>query len=162
MNMKFRRTVPLALLCIMLLSGCTGERNEPQNTKPAAGLRDEPKTASKTETQTEKEAYHKITAEEAKDMMANGNVIVVDVRTPEEYDEAHIAKAISIPNETISDEMPELLPDQKAMLIVYCRTGVRSRQAADRLVALGYKNVYDMGGIVDWNYETESGAADEQ
>ncbi|WP_066687542.1 rhodanese-like domain-containing protein [Christensenella intestinihominis] len=104
------------------------------------------------------DTYHKINAEEAKEMMdVESGVVVVDVRTPEEYAEKHIEGAVNIPNEAISDTPPEALADKDAKLIVYCRTGVRSKQASDKLVNLGYTNVYDMGGINDWPYETVSG-----
>ena len=99
-------------------------------------------------------AYHKIDAEEGKQMIDAGGVIIVDVRTPEEYASGHIPGAISIPNENISTQQPEGLSDFDEDLIVYCRTGVRSKQASDKLIAIGYQNVYDMGGIVDWPYNT--------
>lgn len=108
------------------------------------------------ESQTES-AYHKITAEEARKMMEDGNRTIVDVRTAEEYSGAHVPGAVNLPNEAIGKEQPDALPDLEAVIIVYCRTGVRSKQASDKLVGLGYQNIYDMGGIVDWPYETESG-----
>lgn len=103
--------------------------------------------------------YHKIDAKKAKTML-DGEIgaLLVDVRTPEEYEEKHIGGAVNIPNETISDTPPAGLPDKDAKLIVYCRTGVRSLQAADKLVEMGYTDVYDMGGINDWPYETVSGS----
>lgn len=102
-------------------------------------------------------AYHKITAEEAKKMMdEREDEIVLDVRTREEYEQGHIAGAVLLPNETIGEEMPEELPDQDQVILVYCRTGVRSGQASRKLVSLGYTGVYDMGGIRDWPYETVS------
>lgn len=104
------------------------------------------------------EAYHKITAEEAKKMIDEGGVIVVDVRRADEYAQKHIPGAVLVPNEDIGEEQPELLPDKDAVLLVHCRTGIRSKQASDKLVELGYTNVYDFGGIEDWPYETESGA----
>lgn len=105
------------------------------------------------------EAYHKITAEEAKKMIEEGGVTIVDVRTTAEYAERHIPGAVLAPVETIGLEPPQTLPEKDAVLLVYCRSGVRSRQASDKLVMLGYTNVYDFGGIVDWPYETESGKA---
>lgn len=99
-------------------------------------------------------AYHKITAEEAKEMLDEGGVTLIDVRRADEYAEKHIPGAINIPNESIDREQPEDLPDLEATLLIYCRTGVRSKQASDKLVAIGYENVYDMGGIVDWPYDT--------
>lgn len=105
-------------------------------------------------------AYHKITAEKAKEMIDAGGVTVVDVRTAEEYAQKHIPGAVLVPNESIGGEPPEKLPDKDAVLLVHCRTGVRSKQASEKLVKLGYTQVYDFGGIVDWTYETQSGAAE--
>ena len=103
------------------------------------------------------EAYHKITAAEAKDRMDAGGVTIVDVRTAEEYADKHIPGAVLVPNESIGAEPPAGLPDKDAVLLVYCRTGVRSKQASHKLEALGYTQIYDFGGIVDWKYETQSG-----
>ncbi len=97
--------------------------------------------------------YHKISAEEAKTMMDKGGVTVVDVRREDEYAAGHIPGSILVPNEGIRDTQPEELPDLDAVLLVHCRTGV-SKQASDKLLEIGYKNVYDFGGIVDWPYET--------
>ena len=91
--------------------------------------------------------YHKITAEEAK--------TIVDVRRPDEYAAQHIPGAINVPNEDISSDPPAALPDMDAVLLVHCRTGIRSKAASDKLIQMGYQNVYDFGGIVDWPYETE-------
>lgn len=99
-------------------------------------------------------AYHKITAETAKQMMDEGNVTVVDVRTEEEYKSGHIPGSILVPNEEIGTEQPQELPDLDSVLLVHCRTGIRSKEASDKLVKIGYKNVYDFGGIIDWPYET--------
>ena len=106
-------------------------------------------------TQSTASTYKKITAEEAKARMDSGdNIIVVDVRTEAEYDSGHIPNAILIPNETISDTKPALLPELNAEILVYCRSGNRSAQAARKLIAMGYTNVSDFGGIIDWPYET--------
>ncbi len=102
-------------------------------------------------------AYAKITADEAKTMMDAGNVTIVDVRTAQEYADGHIPGAINIPLESIGSDKPAELTDTDADLIVYCRTGVRSKQASDKLVELGYQHVNDMGGIVDWKGETVTG-----
>ena len=101
-------------------------------------------------------AYHKITAEEAKEMIDAGDVVIVDVRTAEEYAAEHIPNAMNIPNETIDSggEAPDGLPDLDAVLLIHCRTGIRSKQAADKLVELGYTNLYDFGGINNWPYDT--------
>ena len=96
-----------------------------------------------------KVAYHKISAEEAHEMMTSQEVVVVDVRTREEYESGHIENAVLVPNESIGSEMPEALPDKEATLLVYCR----SKDAAQKLLALGYQSVYDFGGVIDWPYE---------
>lgn len=99
--------------------------------------------------------YIKITAEEAKGIMEeNPEAIIVDVRTKEEYDQGHIPGAILIPNETINKERPNTLPDLETEILVYCRSGNRSAQASRKLIELGYKKVYDFGGIIDWPYDT--------
>lgn len=98
--------------------------------------------------------YRKITAQEAKAMMDKGDVTVVDVRRSDEYAAGHIPGSILVPNEEIGDTQPEELPDLDAVLLVHCRTGIRSRQASDKLIKLGYTNVYDFGGIADWPYDT--------
>ena len=101
----------------------------------------------------DKAAYQKISAEEAYEMMASQEVVVVDVRTQEEYDGGHIENAVLVPNESIGSEMPEVLPDKEATLLVYCRSGRRSKDAAEKLLALGYQSVYDFGGVIDWPHE---------
>ena len=98
--------------------------------------------------------YRKITAEQAYEMMNTQEVVIVDVRTQSEYDEGHIQNAVLIPNETIGSEPPSNLPDKNAVILVYCRSGRRSEEAARKLVNLGYVNVYDFGGINDWTYGT--------
>ena len=104
--------------------------------------------------------YHKITAEQAKERLDSGDeLILLDVRTQEEYDAGHITGAILLPNETITDtDQPDILPDLNAEILIYCRSGNRSAQAAKKLVAQGYTNVYDFGGIIDWPYETVTGS----
>ena len=98
--------------------------------------------------------YKKISAADAKTRMDSGDeIIILDVRTQEEYDAGHIAGAILIPNETIVDKQPELLPDLDAEILIYCRSGNRSAQAANKLIAIGYTNVVDFGGIIDWPYD---------
>lgn len=103
---------------------------------------------------TSESAYHKISAKEAKEMMDTQDVIIVDVRTQEEYDEGYIENAILIPNESI-ENAPSELPDKDAIILVYCRSGKRSKEAANKLVDLGYTNIYDFGGIIDWPYAIE-------
>ena len=126
-----------AVLFALLLSGCALSRAK----------------EDKAEDMTDKAAYQKISAEEAYEMMASQEVVVVDVRTREEYDGGHIENAVLVPNESIGSEMPEVLPDKEATLLVYCRSGRRSKDAAQKLLALGYQSVYDFGGVIDWPYE---------
>jgi rhodanese-related sulfurtransferase/xanthosine utilization system XapX-like protein len=98
--------------------------------------------------------YKRISAEEAKTRMDSGDeVIILDVRTEGEFNAGHIPGAILIPNETITDKMPDLLPDLDAEILIYCRSGNRSAQAARKLIQIGYTNVYDFGGINRWDYD---------
>lgn len=102
-------------------------------------------------------AYQKLSPEKAKEMMdSEKSVMIVDVRTKEEYEEKHITDAILIPNETIGDTDPQELTDKDAPILVYCRSGVRSKQAAEKLINLGYTQIYDIGGITTWPYENFS------
>jgi len=100
--------------------------------------------------------YIKISAEEAKKMIENENVTILDVRTREEFDEIRIAGAILIPDYVIRELAEALLPNKEATILVYCRTGRRSELASRALIEMGYQNVYDFGGIVDWKYKTIS------
>ncbi|MDP3130209.1 MAG: rhodanese-like domain-containing protein [Bacillota bacterium] len=96
-----------------------------------------------------------ISAREGKAMLdADDEVILVDVRTLEEYQEAHIPGAILLPLSDLAVDAASALPDKDAKIILYCRSGNRSAQAATILDGLGYTKVYDMGGIIDWPYET--------
>jgi len=97
--------------------------------------------------------YRKISAEEAKERIDEGNVIILDVRTQDEYDGGHIRDAVLITDSEIKDKAETVLPDKNATILVYCRTGRRSALAANELVRMGYTGVYDFGGIVDWTYE---------
>ncbi|SCW26786.1 Rhodanese-related sulfurtransferase [Ruminococcaceae bacterium YRB3002] len=100
--------------------------------------------------------YRQIMQTEAHEIMqSDEDYIILDVRTQSEFDEVHIPGAICIPNEEIgTDEIPEL-PDKDQMILVYCRSGRRSKLAAEKLVALGYTNVLEFGGIIDWIWEKE-------
>ena len=98
-------------------------------------------------------AFTTISAQEAKARMDKGGVIIVDVRTQAEYDSGHIPGAIVIPNETIGSSRPSQLPDLNAEILVYCRSGARSRNASGKLAELGYTAIYDFGGIMSWPYE---------
>ena len=154
--MKHRITILLLAGTLLLLAACSAQDGEAGSASGSQGMQSsqgQPESSSASDT-----AYHKITPEEAKKMMDEGGVTVVDVRTQQEYEERHIPHAVLVPNETIMDTQPPSLPDKDAVLLVYCRTGVRSRQASEKLVAMGYTKVYDMGGITDWTYDTISGS----
>lgn len=88
-------------------------------------------------------------------MEENENYIILDVRTLEEYTQGHIPNAICIPNETIDESVVNKLPDKNQMILVYCRSGNRSKQAAEKLKKLGYTNLIEFGGIIDWKGEIE-------
>lgn len=133
-----------ALLALMLLSAC-GQRAPTQGSGGGSSVQASP--------------YQKITAEAGKALLDGGAALtLVDVRRVDEYEAAHIPSAINIPNESIDQTQPDALPDLDATVVVYCRTGVRSKQAADKLVEMGYTDVRDMGGISDWPYVTVTGA----
>jgi len=98
-----------------------------------------------------KVAYAQISQDEAKLMMQDDDGhVIVDVRRADEYAQGHIPGAILIPNESITDTPPEELPDKNQIILVYCRTGRRSKEASQKLADMGYVNVYEFGGIEDW------------
>jgi phage shock protein E len=138
MRVRILSFVLLAL--VLLLASCAGQSGD---------------TPAVSETATVPKAqYRKISPQEAKAMMADENIIIVDVRTPGEYEQGYIPGAALIPNETISTvSKPQALEDTNAVILVYCRSGSRSAQAARKLVSLGYTQVYDFGGIIDWPYD---------
>lgn len=126
---------------MLLLGGCAVRTDSPA---PAA-------SGSAAE---ETIGYTQISQDEAKERMAreDGHVIV-DVRTQEEYDAGHIPGAILVPNEAIGCDAPEALPDYDQILLIYCRSGRRSKEAAQKLAEMGYTNVYEFGGVIDWTGE---------
>ena len=100
--------------------------------------------------------YMNITAEEVKQIMdSEEGYIILDVRTQEEYDQGHIPGAIQISHEEIAEKAEEVLTDKDQLILVYCRSGRRSKLAAEALVELGYTNIKEFGGIIDWPYEVE-------
>lgn len=131
-----KRKMILPILLSLLLAGCTA-----------------PKLPS-SEPQSSAASYTQITQEEAKRMMArdDGHVIV-DVRRQDEYDSGHIPGAILIPNEDIDRTPPAALPDQGQIILIYCRSGRRSKEAAQKLADMGYTNVFEFGGILTWDGE---------
>lgn len=139
MGKRIRSEKFIYLLVVILLmgvfSGCSSKEINNKKESPAAG-------------------FSSITPEEAKKRLENEKgIILLDVRTKEEYDSGHIKDALLIPVDTLEAEAEKLIKDKDAVIFVYCRTGRRSTNAADILVKLGYKNVYNLGGIVDWPYE---------
>lgn len=137
--MKRIKTVFIFLLLALLISGCT---KPSQNTEGEENVND----------------YRQITQEEAMLMMGldDGHVIV-DVRRQDEYESGHIPGAILISNESIDTEPPAELPDKDQIILVYCRSGRRSKEAAGKLAKMGYINVFEFGGIITWTGETVTG-----
>ncbi|WP_369717014.1 rhodanese-like domain-containing protein [Leptotrichia sp. HSP-536] len=142
--MKIKKIALLTMVGVISVLGfsCSKSGNE----KGTLAMSKEVKVGKKAE-------YKKITSDEAKKMMETQKVIVVDVRTLEEYNEGHIPNAISIPLETIENEAEAKLKNKDDLILVYCRSGRRSREAALKLIEKGYTNVIDFGGINDWNGE---------
>lgn len=115
------------------------------------------KEGTSNQTNHEKEAiYMNISAEEAKKIMDNEHeYVILDVRTREEFDEKHIPGAILIPDYEIREKAESVLTDKDRLILVYCRSGRRSKLASEELVEMGYTNIKEFGGIIDWPYETE-------
>ena len=125
-----KRIVLLVLSVVMMLSGCALT-----NSSPSA-------------------SYTQITQEEAKEKMKKDDGhIIIDVRRQDEYDEGHIPGAVLIPNESITDKQPEELPELDRIILVYCRSGRRSKEASQKLADIGYTHVYEFGGINTWTGE---------
>ena len=98
-------------------------------------------------------SYEQISQENAKTLMeSESDYVILDVRTEEEFAEGYIAGAILIPDYAIKEKAESILPDKNQLILVYCRSGRRSKLAANELVALGYTNVKEFGGIIDWSY----------
>ena len=142
--MKIRKRMLLTMIGLFSVFGfsCSKTGNEKQSL-----------TMSKEVKNGKKAEYKKITSDEAKKMIETQKVIVVDVRTLEEYTEGHIPNAISVPLETIENKAEAKLKNKDDLILVYCRSGRRSREAALKLIEKGYTNVIDFGGIKDWNGE---------
>lgn len=100
--------------------------------------------------QPEQNSYSKITAQEAQEMMAQEGVIILDVRTQDEFAEGHIPNAVLLPDTEVKQRAEEMLPDKEQTILVYCRSGRRSALTAQELADMGYTSVYDFGGILDW------------
>ncbi len=148
-------------LCIMGMLVLSGTACQQQNGNTAAdshvGSSTDVSDVSKTDSSapdnsTATNTYRQITQQEAAQIMkTESGYIILDVRTQQEYDEGHIPQAICIPNEIIGlRENIEELPDKSQMILVYCRSGRRSKEAAEKLASLGYTNVIEFGGIITW------------
>ena len=137
------------LLCI-LLSAC-----EEDKSIGIIGGADGPTSIIVTE-KGEKAMYEQITTEEAKRIIDSGvEHIILDTREQDEFDEGHIPGAILIPYTEIENRAEEMLPDKDKLILVYCRSGRRSKIASEALSKLGYTNVKEFGGIIDWPYDVE-------
>ena len=148
--MKKKTLCMISVLQCILLLGC-GEATS----VGVIGGADGP-TAILISEKGEKAMYEQITAEEAKKIMDSGEEhIILDTREQFEFDEGHIPGAILIPYTEIENKAEEKLPDKDKLILVYCRSGRRSKIAAESLAKLGYTNVKEFGGIIDWNYGVE-------
>lgn len=140
MNKKIILTVTVIILTAAVLSGCIQKTNKEQTEA----------------TQLNIGTYYQISQDEAKRIMdEESDYIIVDAREQSEYDEGHIKGAIVIPYTEIEQKAEELLPNKTQLILVYCRSGRRSKIAAQSLANMGYKNVKEFGGIIDWQYEIE-------
>lgn len=139
----YKKTVALAIAALVIaavFAGCT-EKSTEQQTEA---------------TQVNVGTYYRISQSEAKRIMdEESDYIIVDAREQYEYDEGHIKNAIVIPYTSIENEAAEKLPNKDQLILVYCRSGRRSKIAAQSLANMGYKNVKEFGGIIDWQYEIE-------
>ena len=135
----FKRLSAFLLVFILCLTGCKATNNsESEKVSP-----------------TKINGYTQISQDEAKEMMARDDGhIIVDVRRQDEYDAGHIPGAIIIPNEDINTERPKELPDLDQIILIYCRSGRRSKEASEKLAKMGYTNIYEFGGIITWTGET--------
>lgn len=143
--MKKVTTIAILLYSAML-SGCTAGAESVQTT--AATTEEQPiQTGEQT-------VYRTIAPENAKELIGTDGVVLLDVRTQEEFDEAHIEDAVLVPYDAIAANLDKLPDDMDTTIIVYCRSGRRSAIAANELIGMGYTQVYDLGGIQDWPYGT--------
>ena len=134
-----KRIVVILLVCLML-TACMQMPQEESMKQP---------------TKQTQPAYVNISPEEAKRIMDSQNgYVILDVREQNEYDESHIPGAILIPHGQIKELAPSMLPDKDQLILVYCRSGRRSKIAAEALEEMGYTNIKEFGGIIDWPYET--------
>ena len=127
-----KKLIPIVLSALML-TGCAGAGNQTNS-------------------------YRQISMDEAGTMMEReSGYIILDVRRPDEYATGHIPNAINVPNENIGTNEISQLPNKDQLIMVYCRSGRRSKEAAEKMVKLGYTNIVEFGGILDWKGESVSG-----
>ena len=144
---KLKGTIILLTVALTLFSCGCGKENDIKNDNITKENITENSTVNSL-------GYEQISGEEAKKIMdSETGYIIIDARTQEEFDEGHIENAILIPEYEISERAEKELPDKNQLILVYCRSGRRSKIAAQALVELGYTNVKEFGGIIDWKYE---------
>lgn len=142
--------ISMVLLLAMGILGCSNNQDDDVDMTDTAANTEATTDTVATESSTPA-VVNTIDAEKAMEMMASGNpYTLVDVRTQEEFDDGHIEGALLLPNDQLETLAAEQLPDKDAVILVYCRSGNRSAAASELLVELGYTNVYDFGGIMDW------------
>ena len=151
--MEIKKKIILLAAAVLLtaLLGACGDHTKNITEKETGAADTEVKDTMNSE---QTNTYRQISVDEATTMMAQEtNFIILDVRRPDEFAEGHILNAINVANETIgTDEIPEL-PDKEQLIMVYCRSGRRSKEASEKLVTLGYTNIVEFGGILDWTGE---------
>lgn len=144
---KLKGTIILLTVALTLFSCGCGKENDIKNDNITKENITENSTVNSL-------GYEQISGEEAKKIMdSETGYIIIDARTQEEFDEGHIENAILIPEYEISERAEKELPDKNQLILVYCRSGRRSKIAAQALVELGYTNIKEFGGIIDWKYE---------
>lgn len=145
--------IGLLLLACMIFF-LAGQANN--DTQPEESVQSENTMTENTTGGNQEMTYEQIDMEEAKELMeSETGYIILDARTREEYATGHIPGAICIPNESIGTELPAELPEKNQLILVYCRSGNRSKQAARKLATLGYTNIKEFGGIMDWDGDIE-------
>lgn len=145
------------IIGIVLMTGVfsMASCNEPLNTSNVAEQSATAESITEGESAVNIDGYIQITQDEAKSLMdSEKDYIILDVRTIEEFNESHIDGAILIPDYEINEKAEETLTDKNQLILVYCRSGIRSKLASAQLAKMGYTNVKEFGGIIDWSYGT--------
>ena len=150
---KYIITILILTLITLLGVGCTNKSNNP-GTDQTTTLTKDADSTEEASAPSNDFIPEKISAADAKEMMDNSkDLVILDVRTQEEFEEGHIEGAILIPDNEIKSKAEDILTDKNAIILVYCRSGRRSALASQTLSDLGYTSIYDFGGIIDWPYE---------